>query len=136
MPASDSPPHRSDAASAPRYLGRHLLAELYGCEATLLASEARIAEVMLAAARACGATVVESVFHHFSPLGVSGVVIIAESHLTIHTWPEHGYAAVDVFTCGVTIDPLEAVDLLQRELGAGHSSITELNRGAARHLRA
>lgn len=130
-----SPDVRSPAAPPARYLGRHLLAELYGCDAAVLADEGRIAAAMLEAARACGATIVESVFHHFSPLGVSGVVIIAESHLTIHTWPEHGYAAVDVFTCGVTIEPLEAVEFLQRELGAAHLSLSELNRGAARHLR-
>ena len=134
MPTPDATPHAAVPAGA-RYLGRHVLVELYGCEPAALADERGIASAMLAAARACGATVVESVFHHFSPLGVSGVVLIAESHLTIHTWPEHGYAAVDVFTCGATIEPGEAVDLLQRELGATHTSLTEINRGAARHLR-
>ena len=54
---------------------------------------------MRAAAEAAGARIISSQFHRFSPLGVSGVVLIAESHLTIHTWPERGYAAVDVFTC-------------------------------------
>jgi S-adenosylmethionine decarboxylase proenzyme len=112
-----------------------VLAELYDCDADVLADRGAIEGAMLAAARACGATIVESVFHHFAPLGVSGVVVIAESHLTIHTWPEHRYAAVDVFTCGVTIEPGEAVDALAGLLVAGHLSLTEVTRGAVRHLR-
>ena len=55
---------------------------------------------MTEAAKTAGATVVKTVFHHFSPHGISGVVVIAESHLAVHTWPEHGYASIDIFTCG------------------------------------
>lgn len=122
------------APAAPRYLGRQLIAELYGCAPDRLTDKDAIAAAMNAAALACGATIVDSVFHLFNPHGVSGVVIIAESHLTIHTWPEHGYAAIDVFTCGQTIDPTEAVDHMARALGATHTSITEVNRGSVRHL--
>ncbi|MEB3196494.1 MAG: adenosylmethionine decarboxylase [Candidatus Sericytochromatia bacterium] len=141
MPAPEPPASSllipaSPAGGKARYLGRQVLLELYGCPPERLTERAGIEAAMLAAARACAATVVESVFHAFNPHGVSGVVIIAESHLTIHTWPEHGYAAVDVFTCGHTIDPAEAVDSLATALAAAHVSVTEVNRGALRHLRA
>ena len=80
-------------------LGRHLLLELYECNKTVLDNVPQIERIMVDVAKAAHATVIDSSFHHFSPFGVSGVVVIAESHLTIHTWPEYGYAAIDVFTC-------------------------------------
>ena len=80
--------------------GIHLLADLYGCPQNRLSDPGWLDGKLVAAADEAGATVVNSSFHHFSPQGVSGVVIIAESHITIHTWPEIGYAALDVFTCG------------------------------------
>jgi len=81
-------------------LGRHTLIELHGCNVATLSDMPTLRTLMLAAIKKAGGTYVTDVFHHFSPHGVSGVVVIAESHVTIHTWPEHGYAAVDVFTCG------------------------------------
>ena len=84
----------------PAYLGTHILLELRGCPSDLLRRPADSERILLAAAEVMGARVVASRFHAFSPHGVSGVVVIAESHLTVHTWPEHGYAAVDVFSCG------------------------------------
>lgn len=84
---------------------------------------------MTDAAVACGATVVQKNFHHFSPYGVSGVVVIAESHFAIHTWPEYGYAAVDLFTCGSSCDPKVAYDYLQDKLGSGSAFYSELKRG-------
>lgn len=84
---------------------------------------------MVEAAIACGATVVQKDFHHFSPFGVSGVVVIAESHLAIHTWPEYGYAAVDLFTCGSSCDPKVAYDYLRDKLGSGSGFYSELKRG-------
>lgn len=84
---------------------------------------------MTEAAVACGATVVEKKFHLFSPYGVSGVVIISESHLAIHTWPEYGYAAVDLFTCGTSCDPKLAYDYLQEKLHSGSAFYSELKRG-------
>lgn len=84
---------------------------------------------MVNAAEHCGATVVEKNFHMFSPYGVSGVVIISESHLAIHTWPEYGYAAVDLFTCGTSCDPLLAYHYLSEKLACGSSFYSELKRG-------
>ncbi len=102
---------------SPTALGRHLLLELSGCPADALKSVAGLEACMCAAAEAMGATVVTSNFHQFSPYGVSGVVIIQESHLTLHTWPEHGYAAVDIFTCG-EIELEKGVAQLQEALQA------------------
>lgn len=80
-------------------LGRHLLLELYGCNTELLNQTDKIETILTDAARLVKATIIETSFHHFSPYGVSGVVVISESHITIHTWPEYNYAAIDVFTC-------------------------------------
>ena len=84
---------------------------------------------MLAAASEAKATVLGESFHQFSPQGVSGVVIIAESHLFIHTWPECGYAAVDIFTCGNFVQPEKAAQKIIRGLGAKNPSILEIRRG-------
>lgn len=84
---------------------------------------------MCKAALEAGAEVREVAFHKFSPQGVSGVVIISESHLSIHTWPELGYAAVDVFTCGTTVDPWDACKYLQEILEAEDIKGMEITRG-------
>jgi S-adenosylmethionine decarboxylase proenzyme len=81
------------------------------------------------AAITSGASIVQSVFHLFNPHGISGVVVIAESHLAIHTWPEYGYSAVDIFTCGEEVDPWRAYRYLKENLGAGSSSSVEMSRG-------
>ena len=121
--------HPSTPALDATFLGRQVTAEYYGCDAALLASPERIEALMREAAMASGATIVEAVFHHFNPHGVSGAVIIAESHLAIHTWPEHGYAAVDVFTCGETVDPAAAVEHLAAGLKASRHTAAEVRRG-------
>jgi S-adenosylmethionine decarboxylase proenzyme len=110
-------------------LGKHVLAELYGCDREVLNSPELIENYMKRAAIECGATIVNSVFHSFNPHGISGVVVIAESHLAIHTWPEYGYAAVDVFTCGITVNPQIAIDRLKEYLLAKYIKHVELNRG-------
>ncbi|HBG23220.1 MAG TPA: S-adenosylmethionine decarboxylase proenzyme [Peptococcaceae bacterium] len=110
-------------------LGRHVLAELYGCTFEALDDTEKVKSYMIKAAISAGAEVRESVFHKFSPQGVSGVVIISESHLTIHTWPELGYAAVDVFTCGDKINPWDACKHLSEILQAEHVTATEMRRG-------
>ena len=114
-------------------LGRHLLVEFTDCDAEHLADVDFIQEAMLEAARKSGATILAHSFHHFSPPdgrgGVSGAVIIAESHLAIHTWPEYRYAAADFFTCGETVDPWKAYDFLQEALKAKHGSAVEFKRG-------
>lgn len=110
-------------------LGRHLLLELYEADPHLLDDPAAIEAAMLGAAAAAGATVREANFHAFAPQGVSGVVIIEESHLTIHTWPEWGYAAIDLFTCGPATDPQAAAHYLQQALRAQRSQYMVVARG-------
>ena len=110
-------------------LGRHLLAELKGCEASRLSDLGLVQASMVQAARASGATVVTQSFHHFAPLGISGVVVVAESHLAIHTWPEHRFAALDYFTCGKLVDPLLAIECMRTALGAQELSVREIPRG-------
>jgi len=110
-------------------LGRHVLAEFTNCDTAALNDSARIERWLNESARKSGATIVKSVFHHYNPHGVSGVVVIAESHISIHTWPEYGYAAVDFFTCGDNVDPFKACDFLTTALGAGEVFTRELSRG-------
>lgn len=109
-------------------LGRHLLAEFYDCETGALNDPGQIERLMNEAARLSGATVVRSVFHAFSPHGVSGVVVVEESHLAVHTWPEHSYAAVDYFSCG-EVDCDAAVRYLAEHLAAGRVETNEVPRG-------
>ncbi len=94
-------------------LGSHLLVEMYGCNQISLENEATVGTVMREAADRSEATVVAQSFHEFQPYGVSGAVIIQESHYTIHTWPEHGYAAIDLFYCGGTVKVHKAIDALR-----------------------
>ena len=110
-------------------LGKHLLLELKDCDREVLNDLGFLKDILLAAASEAGAIVLGESFHHFNPCGVSGVVIIAESHLFIHTWPEYGYAAVDIFTCGDSVQPEKAAQKLIRELGAKNHSILEIQRG-------
>ena len=109
-------------------LGKHIILELYDCSVELLSQPDAIQQIMESAATAMRAKIVKSTFHHFSPLGVSGVIIIMESHLTIHTWPEYGYAAVDIFSCGV-LDIEVGVVLLERELKAAKTERQMIERG-------
>jgi S-adenosylmethionine decarboxylase proenzyme len=110
-------------------LGYHLLIEFYGCDHDILNNVGKIKNLMDTAAITSGATIVESVFHRFNPHGVSGVVVIAESHLAIHTWPEYDYAAVDLFTCGDSVDPWKAYEFLNQGLSPRSSSTKEIVRG-------
>lgn len=110
-------------------LGRHLLVELHECDKEALNDLASLRKLMIDAAVASGAVVLGDSFHRFSPQGVSGVVIIAESHLSVHTWPEYGYAAVDVFTCGTSVRPEKAAEALVEKLGSRHHSVMEIPRG-------
>lgn len=110
-------------------LGRHILAEIYGCDSEILNNKVSIEKIMVESALKAGAEVREVIFHKFSPQGVSGVVIISESHLTIHTWPELGYAAVDIFTCGDKINPWDACNYMTELFNAKNMTATEVKRG-------
>ena len=111
-------------------LGRHILVEFVGCSSEVLDDVSKIEKGMVEAAQSAGATVINTSFHHFSPFGVSGVVVIQESHLAIHTWPEYQYAAVDLFTCGDTVDPWISFDHLKQVFQAQNHSALEMRRGS------
>jgi S-adenosylmethionine decarboxylase len=110
-------------------LGKHIVCELSGCDPETLADVDGIHTMMVAAARLAHATVMESAFHRFEPQGVSGTVILAESHLSIHTWPEKGYAAMDFYTCGDHTDPWLACEHAASVLNAKSILTTEFKRG-------
>ena len=109
-------------------VSRHLIAEYYGCNREILDDEERVRAAILVAADVVGATVLGHMGHRFAPQGVSGTVVIAESHLSIHTWPEKGYAAADVFTCG-GLDPRPAFEILGDAFGATEGRLQEILRG-------
>ncbi|MEC8052376.1 MAG: polyamine aminopropyltransferase, partial [Myxococcota bacterium] len=110
-------------------VGRHVLVEYYGCDSEILGDASLLEKAVVKAAKDAGATVLNSTFHQFAPVGTSGVVVIQESHLAIHTWPEFQYAAVDLFTCGDMIDPWVSFNSLKGSLKSEFSSPLEMLRG-------
>ena len=110
-------------------LGMHTLIDYYDCDPQILRDPAQIREILLDAVRRSGLHIVMHTFHHFAPHGVSGVVVIAESHVTIHTWPEHCYAAVDLFTCGAKMRSDLLQSLIQAGLGSTRSTQALFPRG-------
>ena len=110
-------------------LGKHLLIELKDCNPEILKSLDKVKNAMVSAAKKARATIIDVSFHEFSPFGISGMVVIAESHLSIHTWPEYGYAAVDIFTCGDIIKPELAAQFLIEKFGCKNPSVVEMKRG-------
>lgn len=107
----------------------HMLVELHGCKAELLNNPAALKELLSEAVRRGQGTIVTDVFHTFNPYGVSGVIVIAESHVAIHTWPEHGYAAVDIFSCGTKLDHGVIRDWIAAGMEASNVTCRELTRG-------
>ncbi len=112
-----------------KILGRHLIVEYTGCERSMLDNSELLQNSLSEAVRRSGATIVETVFHRYNPQGVSGVVVIAESHCSIHTWPEYGYAAVNFFTCGQSVDPILAHQHMEKALNAESCQVREMSRG-------
>jgi S-adenosylmethionine decarboxylase proenzyme len=108
--------------------GTHLLIECLGCDRTVLDDAEALSRALRAAADAMDATVVGAMFHRFAPQGVTGVLLLSESHISVHTWPERGYAALDLFTCG-TGDPARALAVLERALGAARVAVLRVARG-------
>ncbi len=118
-------PHGTEEKS----LGSHVLIELFDCDPKTLETQSVVGAAMVDAATASEATIVTHDFHEFQPYGVSGAVIIQESHYTIHTWPEHRYAAVDLFYCGGTIYVDRAVELLKERFRPGRIKFLVVRRG-------
>ena len=111
-------------------LGRQLTIEYYECASNVLLDKTLVEKALLKAAKNSGATIISSSFHGFNPQGVSGVVVIAESHFTVHAWPEHDYAAVDIFTCGDSIDLEVAINSMRDSFESKNVVISsDQNRG-------
>jgi S-adenosylmethionine decarboxylase len=101
-----------------RALSQHTLLEFYDCDPALLKRSREVKKVLCDSVRHGGGTIVKALFHNFNPYGVSGVVVITESHVTIHTWPEHAYAAVDIFSCSRGLNHRAIRDILKRRLSS------------------
>lgn len=110
-------------------IGYHYIVEAAGCDKEILGNPDGMREILIQAARAGDMGVRTSYFYRFAPSGVSGVVIVAESHLSVHSWPEKGYAALDVFVCGETAKPEQAIHFILENLGCTDAHVTEIKRG-------
>jgi len=102
--------------------GKHYLIDLHDCDPEIIKSVDPTREIVLRAAKECGATILDDNFHQFQPIGVSGVVLIAESHISVHTWPENGFAAADIFTCG-EMKPQVAIDIMREGFRAKETTM-------------
>ena len=110
-------------------LGTHIIVELSDCNCRILSDVDQVTRILVTAAKEANAEVLQTAFHRFTPQGVSGVVVIAESHLSIHTWPEYGYAAMDIYTCGDHTDPWKACRYAAEKFEAKQMLTTEVRRG-------
>ena len=126
-PAADHTKNKT--ANTPQIQGTQWIIELYQCNFEILNDEQAVQSVMIAAAEAARATVVNHCFHRFAPQGVSGVVVISESHLAVHTWPEYGYCAIDLFTCSEDIEHDNAVRVLKEGFQSKEEKVFVLERG-------
>jgi len=110
-------------------IGRHYIVEASGCDSKIIGSVEKVQQILVKAAEIAGAQVWSISFSRFPPQGVSGVVVISESHISTHTWPEFGYVALDIYTCGKNVDPEKAVVFAVEAFGSSTSHITEITRG-------
>ena len=110
-------------------LGRHVILELWGCCKATIDNVNAVKEILVKATEITKANLVDVMCHRFSPYGVTGVAILAESHISVHTWPEYGYAAVDIFICSNAINPQNAASYIAQAFHAKETSIAELKRG-------
>ncbi|MFT6321624.1 MAG: S-adenosylmethionine decarboxylase proenzyme [Granulosicoccus sp.] len=110
-------------------LGRQTMLELYGCKKEFLNDVSFIEKVMVEAANRANATMVQQYFHQFSPHGVSGTIVIEESHINIHTWPEYDFAAIDIFTCNLEMEVDKACAYLKEILEAKKEVVSCHDRG-------
>ena len=113
-----------------KYLANHQIVEFNDCEESKIDNSDFVREIFLEAAKLGSATVVSECFHEFSPYGITGVLVIAESHISIHTWPEHKYVAVDIFSCGNKVDFNKIINYLKDKLKCKNSSSVSINRGS------
>jgi S-adenosylmethionine decarboxylase proenzyme len=110
-------------------VGKHILVDIFNCNSKLLEKVDFIADTMHTAAKKSGATIVGKYFKQFEPYGVSGVIIIAESHISIHTWPEHGLVSVDYFSCSDDVNINAAINHIKEKLEGRNIKSFEVKRG-------
>ena len=110
-------------------IGRHYIVEASGCDPKIIGSIEKVQQILVKAAEIAGAQVWSISFNRFPPQGVSGVVVISESHISTHTWPEYGYVALDIYTSGKNVDPEKAVVFAVEAFGSSTSHLTEITRG-------
>lgn len=110
-------------------LGRHVLCEAFECDSDYLNDEERIRQILSEAAKVAKTELRDLMIETFTPYGITAVAIVSESHLSIHTWPELGYAAIDVFTCGDQSDPVAAAEYIAQELDSTFVTQNEMKRG-------
>ncbi|MFC1485288.1 adenosylmethionine decarboxylase [bacterium] len=110
-------------------LGTHVIAEFYECDKKIIEDVKLVEQLMVNAAKVTNATIVDVIFHSFNPYGVSGMIVIAESHLAIHTWPEYNFASVDIYTCGNEVKPWKAYEYLETAFKSKNISVMEMKRG-------
>lgn len=109
--------------------GRHIVADFFGCSAKFLNNEKKIIQFLRRAAKESNSTILESTSFKFNPQGVTAMVVLKESHISCHTYPEHGFAAVDIYTCGKSTRPTQGIQYLKRALSPKKSKIWFLKRG-------
>lgn len=108
-------------------MGKHYLLNLYGCSLSLLDNEFFLRDLLENAATACGAQVLQTMSHQFDPQGVTAICLLSESHISIHTWPEEGKAAADVYTCGDS-DPKLGCDMIVSQLHSTNHTLSYIER--------
>ena len=113
-----------------KYLANHQIVEFNDCKEVKINNSEFVRKIFLEAAKLGNVTIVNECFHEFSPYGITGVLVIAESHMSIHTWPEHKYAAVDIFSCGNEVDYNQIIYYLQNKLKCKKISSISINRGS------
>ena len=116
-------------------IGQHCILELYDCDQNKLNDEAFIRTTITTSAKIAGATLINLITHRFSPQGVTGLALLAESHISIHTWPEIGYGAVDIFTCGDHTMPERACGVLIKDFVAERHYFKKINRKTPQGLK-
>ena len=114
----------------PEPLGTHCLLDLFGCDRSRLDDPEWLAHLLAQGAAMAGANVLSAHHHRFEPHGVSAICVLSESHISIHTWPEHGTASADVYTCGSGCDPRIACEWIVDQLDAAEHDLRVIDRGA------
>lgn len=113
----------------PLHYGEHYLLDLHGCDACLIRSAETVREVLMDAAVKCKSSIISDSFHQFEPYGASGVILIAESHFSVHTWPESNFVSVDIYTSGNKMKPEIAIRLIESGFDADRIDVVKLTRG-------